>query len=334
MDDVKMSKTMKKVAQLAGTSTATVSHVINGTRFVSEETKQRVQEAMEKLDYTPNYTARNLRRQKTNIIGVILPDISNYFFTSLIQGIESTLRKEGYQLLVSNSDELVSSEIEQIKTFNAQLVQGLIIASSAENYAEIKPYIKYDIPTVFIDRKPKGVPHDVIAVKNKIAVYEAITYLIQKSCKKIALIAGTPNISTTKERIEGYVSALEDHDIDVKSSLIKNGDSKFKSGYLLAKELYEQEIVDSIFVANNLMTIGAITYFKENGVKIPEDVSIIGFDDYEWAIITDPPLSVIKQPSKLMGEKAASLIIEKINTPEKETSNYYFPTELMIRKSC
>lgn len=325
---------MKKVAQLAGTSTATVSHVVNGTRFVSDETKAKVQAAMKQLNYVPNLTARNLRRQKTNIIGLILPDVSNFFFTSVIQGIEVLLRKHGYQLLVSNSDELLTTEIEQIQTFNAQLVQGIIIASSAETYADIHPYLNEDMPIVFIDRKPIGVPHDVVAVDNKRSVFEAITYLIDLNRKEIGIIAGIPTISTTKERVSGYRNALKDHNMSVNDDLIKFGDSQFQSGYDLARNLYEKNHIDAVFVANNFMTIGAMAYFKEQGVKVPKDVALIGFDDYQWAVITEPSLSLIKQPATAIGEKAAALILDKLENPNRKATQHLFETELIIRESC
>jgi|SRR5699024_7062825 len=323
---------IKKVANKAQVSTATVSHVINDTRFVAPNTRERVLQAMKELDYIPNHSAKSLRSQKTNIVGVIVPDISNYFFTAVIKGIETVLKKEGFQLIVSNSDENIYEEINQLKMFNSQMVRGLIIASSARKYSDIQPYIK-NTPTIFIDRFLKDNSQDFVSVDNKEGTREAINYLIGKGHKRIGMITGIPNISSTIERLEGYKAALWNNNLMVDETLIQSGDSKFQSGFDLTNILIEKNIT-ALFVANNLMTIGALNLLKRKSIKIPEEIAIIGFDDYEWAEITDPPLSVVKQPSKSIGEKSAEVLIQKIKSNTKKVINYNFPAEFIIRSSC
>lgn len=328
-----ISVSIKKVANKSGVSTATVSHVINGTRFVKEETKQRVIQAMDELDYVPNHSARSLRSRKTTTIGLIIPDISNYFFTSVVKGIETVLQKNGYHLIVSNSNEDINTEIEQLKLFNSQMVQGVIIASSATDYSQLEPYIKKKIPIVFIDREPNGNPHDFVSVDNKEGANNAVKYLQKIGHKRIGIITGIAALSSSQERLEGYKEAMLEKGLSLNDNLIKSGNSKFNSGFNLARELYEEDVT-ALFIANNLMTIGAVTFFKEQEINIPEEIALIGFDDYEWAIITDPPLSTIKQPSNEIGKKAAEILLRKINGTNTKNVKYRFPTDIIIRESC
>ena len=332
-----MGTNMKDVAKKAGVSTATVSHVINDTRFVKEETRKKVINAMEELDYYPNLAAKSLRSQKSKIIGLLVPDISNFFFTRIAKVIEDIFKAKGYNLIVGNSDENLESEKNQLDVFKAQMIDGLIMAPTG---GRSKPYkiIKDDVfPTVYIDRRPKGYQGDFILLNNFKGAYDATTYLINKGHKNIGIITGVPGISTTEERLKGYKVALRDNDIKPCKSLIKIGDSRFESGYKLTKELVVKNNITALFVTNNLMSIGAMEYLNKNGINIPKELAIIGFDDYKWTTITNPPLSVVKQPVDKIGQKATKLLLEKIinnNTKEKNTNVYQLSPELVVRKSC
>ncbi|QQK81427.1 LacI family DNA-binding transcriptional regulator [Salicibibacter cibi] len=328
------TNSIREVATKAGVSTATVSHVINETRFVAENTRQKVIHAMDELDYTPNFAAKTLRSQQTFTIGLVIPDISNHFFTSVVKGIEQNLYQKGYQLLVGNTDEKLELEIEKLKTFQAQQVSGIILASSAEHYQDIEPYLNLNTPIVFIDRIPDGTSGDYISVESEKAVYNAVQLLIERGHERIGMVTGIDTLSTTRERINGYRNALVHSRINVDENLIFEGDSKFTGGYHAAEKLLTQPGITAMFVANNLMTIGACTYFKEYQITIPEDIAIIGFDDYEWAKITDPPLSVIKQPVEKIGEKAAEALLHKIKTDDSGNQSIRLPTELILRESC
>ncbi|WP_227004131.1 LacI family DNA-binding transcriptional regulator [Salicibibacter halophilus] len=328
------TSSIREVATVAGVSTATVSHVINETRFVADSTRQRVIDAMAELDYTPNFAAKTLRSQQTSTIGLVIPDISNHFFTSVVKGIEQHLNQKGYQLLVGNTDENLELEIGKLKTFQAQQVSGIILASSAESYQDIEPYIDQKTPAIYVDRIPDGTTGDYISVENEKAVYDAVQLLIERGHGRIGMVTGINTLSTTQERIKGYRKALVHSGISVDENLIFEGDSKFTGGYQAAEKLLTKPDITAIFVANNLMTIGVCTYLKEHKIAIPDDVAIIGFDDYEWAKITDPPLSVIKQPAEAMGEKAVEALLCKIKTDDPGNQSFRFPTELILRGSC
>jgi LacI family transcriptional regulator len=338
-----MATSIKKVAERAGVSTATVSHVINGTRFVAEETKIKVQEAMKELEYVPNHAARSLRSKKSRIIGLIIPvrfmDTSNLYFMNVAQGIESTLKKYGYNLILSNSNEKIENEVEQIKVFNSQFIDGLVIAPTGEEHDYLNEALRASYPVVFVDRKPKGFEGDCVLTDGFGGTYEAVCKLIKKGHKKIGFISGTLGITTSDERLKGYVQAFMDNDIFLDPSLIKEDDANFDNGYKLAQELLEKKDVTAIFVSNNIMTLGAIKLLQDRKVKIPEEMAIIGFDDYEWTKITMPPLTVVSQPAYELGQKAAEVLIERINLDTEDLKNkgfkeYRLTTHLVERESC
>ncbi|WP_100406878.1 LacI family DNA-binding transcriptional regulator [Bacillus solitudinis] len=329
---------IKDVAKVANVSTATVSHVINGTRYVSESTKIKVFQAMKELDYKPNLVAKSLRSRKSMIIGLIVPmqytDTSNFFFMSIANGIETIVKQKGYNLILGNSHEDIKTEIEQIKLFNSQLIDGLIIAPTAESYNEYENLFNGDYPVVFIDRKPLEYAGDLVMANSYQGTLEAINTLIEKKHKKIGFITGHLGISTSDERLSAYKFAFEQNGLSVDPLLIKEGSSCFDDGYKIAKELITERGASALFVANNVMTMGALGFINESNLKVPEDVAIIGFDDYDWMKITSPPLSVVEQPAFEMGEQAVRILLDRIeNSKPSEEEQIILPTKYISRKS-
>lgn len=266
---------------------------------------------MNELGYYPNSVARSLRSKKSFIIGLIVPDITNFFFTGIIGGIQKVLQTNGYRLILSNSDEDLENEKEQIKIYNSQLIDGLIIAPTTNDHSFLSDFLG-NYPVVFIDRKPEGYKGDCVLINNTEVVYEAISYLIKKGHKRIGMITGLEGLTTTEERFLGYKKALTDYGISIDEKLIKKGNSRYDSGYKLTEKLLNEDIT-ALFVANNLMTVGSIECLKKNNVKIPDDLALIGFDDYIWSSVFVPELSVIRQPAKKIGKKAAEVLLERIN---------------------
>lgn len=337
-----MDNNMKDVAEEAGVSITTVSHVINNTRKVSEETKQKVIKAMNKLNYQPNYVARSLRSKKSNIIGLLISNISNFFFTGVAKKVENILNQKGYNLIFGDSDENLEKEIKQINYFNGQMIDGLIMAPTDYHYDYYNKHFKNsNYPVVIFDCKPKNYKGDAVLVDNVQGSYKAVERLIQKGHKKIGLIAGGLHLTTSRERIQGYKKALTDHGIDINNSYTKIGDcTSDENGYRLTKEIIEKTDVTALFVINDLMTIGTMKFLKEKNIKIPEQISIIGFDDFKWPSITNPPLSVVKQPVTKIGEKVSELILKRIEENNNDTNNaskkriLRLKTQLIIRESC
>ncbi|MGI8315920.1 LacI family DNA-binding transcriptional regulator [Halobacillus mangrovi] len=341
-DNVKASPlarpSIKDVAALSGVSTATVSHVINQTRFVAEETTAKVTDAMKQLNYSPNSIARSLRSQKSKTIGLLIPvkraDTSNFFFMTIAHGIEHQLKKHGYHLILSNSNEDLDMEKKQLEVFHSQLIDGLIMAPTAEDHTYLSEYLPDDYPTIFIDRKPASYNGDCILVDNAKGTYEAIQHLIDKGHKKIGYISGPLGLTTSDERYEGYRKALNDNGIDVDESLVKIGEASYHFGERLTDELLDESDMTALFIANNVMTIGSMITLQNRDVNIPDELAVIGFDDYEWTKVTKPALSVIKQPAFELGEKAAEVLLNRLKNPKEPFQEYRLPTTLKIRGSC
>jgi LacI family transcriptional regulator len=335
-----MNAGIKEVAEAAGVSIATVSHVVNSTRFVSEKTKSKVFRAMEQLDFRPNAVAQSLRSQKSNTIGLIVPmlpsDTSNFFFMTIVQGIQKTLKQHGYQLLLSNNaTEELEEEKEQIKLFNSKLIDGLIIASIADDASYLNDTVRSHYPVVFIDRKSEGYPGDYVLADGFGGSLKAVQSILDKGHEKIGFITGTLGISTSNERLEGYKKALADRGIAFDPSLMREANASFENGYECAKELIASSDITALFVANNVLTMGVVAYLQEQKIKMPEELAVIGFDDYDWTKITTPPLSVIRQPSFEIGVKAAEAMIQRIeNSDKNEGIEYRLPTTLIMRGSC
>lgn len=334
-----MRSGIKQVAKQAGVSIASVSHVINNTRYVSDEVKRKVYEAMEELDYHPNSAARSLRSQKSNTIGLIVPvlpsDTSNFFFMMVAQGIQYTLKQRGYHLLLSNNTtEQIEDEQEQIKLFNSKLIDGLFIASIAEDVSYLNDIVHSNYPVVFIDRNPTGYNGDCVLADGIGGAYEAVKTLILKGHRRIGLLTGELGITTSNERYVGYKKALADHDIPFDSSMVRMAESNFESGYESVKDLLTEQEITALFIANNVLTMGAMRYIQERRIQIPAELAIIGFDDYDWTQITSPPLSVIRQPSYEIGVKAAEIMLERIEKPGTISNEYRLPTSLILRGSC
>lgn len=332
-----MAANIKSVAEAAKVSTATVSHVINNTRHVSEETRKKVLQALKDLDYHPSSIARSLRSQKTKMVGLLMPIMVyssfDYYFMLVAHGINDTLKKNGYNLILGSSGNSLEGEKEQIAIFNSQQIDGLIILPTESEHDYLSGVIKDDYPVVFIDRRAQGCKGDCVLTDNFGGSYSIVCELIKKGHKRIGFITNNLKVTTVSERIEGYRKALEDNGIKVDESIIKIGDYSYDAGYILMKQMLTESEISAVFVADNLMTMGALECINSLKINIPAQLAIAGFDDFEWERITTPPLSVVKQPPYDLGCKAAEVLLERLNDPEKPYGEYRLPTELVIRNS-
>lgn len=325
---------IKDVAACAGVSTATVSHVINGTRFVSEETAAKVRDAIKALGYIPSATARGLASKQSRIIGVVFSDISNPFFTSVYKGIEFQLSKHGYELTLANTGELDETQETVLNTMVSREVDGVILSPTGRESGAINTIMEMDLPIVMIDRSGpySGIP--LIALDNVDAAYQATKHLIEDGHEKIGIVMGLEDVDTTQYRLKGFQKALQDHRVDLRDEYILDGNSRMEGGYRAARELLNlDDPPTALFITNNLMTLGALHLIRDYGLSCPENLGIIGFDDHEWADIFTPPLSVIKQPTFRMGAKAADVLVSLLNdgTPDPVEP---FTGELIVRGSC
>ena len=346
---------IKDVAEKAGVSTATVSHVINGTRFVREETRQRVLTAIEQLNYQPNALARGLVTNKTEIIGLVISDITNPFFTAVARGVEDTLTRQGYQTIFCNTDEDPDQEAEALRLLAERQIDGLILAPTGASLRQLERLITTGIPIVQIDRQLPGLDAPIVGVDNKAGAYQAVHHLTELGHRRIAVLTGVDTISTQQGRIEGYRHALQDAEIPPDERFIIQTDPRsYKNRpYLFdapASALIDNQLAPSayqalqvllnlaerptaIFVTNNQMTLGAISTLRDCRLRCPDDVSLISFDDHEWASLFSPPITVVRQPTYQIGQTAAEVLINQINGLPV-TSPTILPVELIKRGSC
>ncbi len=335
---------MKDVAKRAGVSTTTVSHVINQTRYVSEELSKRVHEAMEVLDYQPNLLASSLRSGESKIIGLIIPDISNQFFSEISRKIEDHGLEHGYSVIVCNTDDDIEKETKYIDILIAKQVDGIIFISAGDEATSLRKPISSSMPIVVADRDIENQKVNTVIVDNFHGGYEATSYLIQLGHKRIGFISGPSMITPSSERFEGYKQALEESDIPIDPSLIVTGDFRYQGGEQAMNTLLSIEPrPTAIFACNDMMALGAIRTSFIHGVRVPDEMSIIGFDNIPLSQTSFPALTTMAQPTEEMASQIMALLMELINylgdrrKPNIEEFKYQkviLKTKLIKRDSC
>jgi LacI family transcriptional regulator len=327
--------TMKDVARVAEVSVATVSHVVNGTRFVSPERVERVHTAMGELDYTRDATARNLRVGRTDTIGLVVPDNSNPFFAELARWIEDAGFEAGYTTILANSNERPNRERRYIDTLLAKRVDGLIITPTVESDdgALVAALRRARIPIVVMDRDVSLPLADVVLYDDAAGSRDAARHLLELGHTRFACIAGLPGVP--EERLDGFRSALRDAGIELRDDAIVAGDFRFGGGReATARLLATGKRFTALFAVNDLMAAGAIRTLVEHGLAVPDDVSVVGFDDAPIAEMVSPPLTTVRQPLQDMADAAVSLLLARVsNGGAKRRIRRVLETSLVVRES-
>ena len=335
-----MTVGLKDVARLSGVSIATASRVLTSPHLVHQATRERVQQAIETLQYRPSRVARRLRRDaaRANLLGLVVPDIQNPFFADLARGVENVAQERGYMVFVGNSDEDADKERNYLDLMRAESVDGIILPPTAEVEPALEALARGGIPVVCVDRRLPGAALDTVVADNVRGAREAAEHLLRLGHRRIGFIEGRPHLSTSRERLEGYRHALKDAGAALDPALVRAGDSRQASGYRLARELLEgpapRARPTALLVGNNLMTLGALAAIRELGLRIPDDVAIIGYDDLPWAPAFDPPLTVVRQPAYELGRRATELLLSRVEEPEREPRLVVLEPELVVRRSC
>ncbi|MBP7964122.1 MAG: LacI family DNA-binding transcriptional regulator [Caldilineaceae bacterium] len=327
-----MSTTMSDVAAQAGVSVTTVSHVINSTRPVSADLRERVVVAMAALNYQPNRLARSLRQGRTHTIGMIVPDNANPYFAEVARGIEETAYQNDYSLILCNSAGDLDRERFYINVLLEKQVDGIILVaagSSTSNIANIALP-----PMVVVDRDLPNIHADAVLTENAQGGQLATEHLLALGHRRIACITGASDVTPTAERATGYRQALVAAGVEVDENLVVKGDFHYASGYAAAKGLLTgPNPPTAIFACNDLMAVGAISAGIELGLRIPADLSIVGFDDVQLASFTNPPLTTVAQPKREMGTLAVSLLLERMADPDIPPRRRWLGTGLVVRGS-
>ena len=324
--------TIREVAALAGVSHQTVSRVINGSERVNADTRERVEIAITELGYQPNAIARSMARGRTYTLACIAPNLTDFTYASIIEGAEIESRSQGYFLLTASApdEKNFNTLIEQL--FGSRRAEGLLVITPYIDHQHTQPH--HDVPTVYVGADPHQEHTSLVTLDNTAAGLLATQHLIELGHQRIAHIIGPRIEDSAQDRLEGYRTALDIAGLCPDLRLIVEGDWSATSGYRAVNRLYDQKVsFSAIFAQNDRMAIGAIRALRELGIKVPDAVSVIGFDDMPLASYFDPPLTTIKQDTLLMGSEAAQLLIRLIEHPEGEKTSIYLPGELVIRHS-
>ncbi len=327
--------TVREVAAKAGVSTATVSRVLSGKGGVAEDLQRKVHEAARALSYRPNRAARSLRAGSSRTVGVLIPDIENPFFTSVICGIEEVLQSTGYSLLLANYNESPEREQIHVASLRAEGIAGLIFTASRAPTEEYRRMLQSGMPMVAVSRVPDDLPIDMVGVDNAEGARTAVAHLITLGHRRIALINGPLSLNTARERQEGYRQAFRDAGLEVPEDLVRYGDFRQSGGYHAMQALLAATPPPTaVFSASNLMTLGVLQAIHERGLEIPADIAVLGFDDMPWATSLRPPLTAVAQPAQDVGRTAARLLLERIQNGRLPRRRAVLPTRLIVRSSC
>lgn len=328
--------TIKDVAKEAGVSIGTVSKVLNDKGYVGKETRQRVLEAIEFLNYQVNANARSLKAERTKKVGMIVSDISNSYIMSIAKTIEDMLRTLGCHMLLMSHNEDKQTERELLQLILEQRVEALVLIPTGGNADLVQVIIDQEIPVILVDKKIEGVTTDLIVDENYYGSYEAISYLHSLGHERIGVIYGLTNNSVGKDRLGGSLNAIRDLGCSDDERLIRPGEFNAQKGYEAATELLLlPNPPTAIYCCNNTMTVGLLKAINEQGLKIPEDISVIAFGDAAQWELFQPPLTLMTQPLKRIGVEASFLLKNRLTLEEDFTAKQIvIRPQLEVRSSC
>ena len=328
--------TIGDVARRAGVSKVTVSRVLNGATHVNPDTRARVEQAISDLKYMPNLAARSLRSRQSSTIALVVPDITNVFWTTVARGVEDEAQRRDYSVFLGNTDESADKQRSYLRAVVQQRVDGVIIAPYNCEAVSIRPLADNRIPTVVIDRKLDQWEVDSVRGDSAGGACALVGHLVQLGYRRIAMISGPKGASTAEERAAGYLLALRKAGIGYDPRLLRWGEFRASSGEMLAADLYANgPIPDAIFAANNQIALGALEFLLKRGLKVPEDVALVCFDEMSDAARLFQFFTVAAQPAYEIGQTAANLLFERIrgenSAPVREV---IMPSHLVLRSSC
>lgn len=327
---------MRDVARLAGVSTSTVSAVINDSVPVSPARKKRVLEAMSAIDYHPDAVARSLKTGKTNVVGVVVPDITNAFYPEVIRGVEVAAQATGYSVLLCDSNEDATTEQKHLANLFSRRVDGVLLACCA-NSAAYDTMVRRRFPMVFVDRLPNAAPEGTVSTNNVQAGYVAAKHLLDFGHDRIAMVVGNLELSPHRERLEGFRKAMQEAHIPIRDEYLICGDVQTEDGLVAGRQLLNLVTrPTAIIVNNNKLFLGVVQALDEFKILVPNHLSVIGFDDYPWNKYFNPSLTAVAQPTYEMGKRAFELLLNIMNRRQGDglhEKNIRLPAELRVRNS-
>jgi LacI family transcriptional regulator len=328
--------TIKDVAAHASVSVATVSAVMNGNKYVSPELEQRVRASIESLGYMRNNMAQGLKTQISHTIGLIIPDITNPFFTNISRGVEDVVNARHFSLILGNTDEDAQKELNYFHLLKGKRADGLIIAPTAQGHEIAPSWPLQQFPVVSIDRSLFNLGIDTVLVDNQKGARDVVEHLIHLGHRRIGIVTGLPGVVPTDERLAGYKEALEANNIAIDPALIVVSRALISNGEQGTLQLLTkiEDRPTALFLMDGTMVIGALQAIAKLGLHCPEDIALVGFDDSPWASVVSPHLTVVAQPTYEIGQTAAQFLFDRLENPKREPREIRLQTKLIIRESC
>ncbi|RDY29593.1 LacI family transcriptional regulator [Romboutsia weinsteinii] len=332
---MKKNITIKDVAKQAGVSISTVSRVINDSKPVTDEVKQKVLDVIKETGYIPNPLARSLVTKKSQLIGVIVPELSDSFVNEILNGIEEVAKMYDYDILLANTYSSKEQELKSINLLRAKQVEGIVMISWLVDEDQINYIENCGIPATYISKTARDYDIYSVSTSNEEATYDMTKYLIDQGHEKIAFVmTSKDDTCLERERFSGYSNALKEHNIEIDTNLVKRGGTTYETGYTCMKELLDEGVVPhAAFVTGDEAAIGAINAICDAGYRVPEDISVAGFNDVKLAKIYRPKLTTVFQPLYDMGAVAMRMVIKMINNEPLESKKIELPYQIVERES-
>ena len=329
-----MAATLKDIASETGLSIATISKYINGGNL-KERNRIKIEAAIKKLNYTVNEYARALKSSKSRTIGVLIPELSNTFVTHILSSVEEVLHKNGYSLLVADCRSNEEQEVKEVQLLLSKMVDGIINMPTCQDGRHLTPALDQDIPVVLIDRAIPSLRGkvDAVLIDNEAVSYNATQHLLNMGHKNIAIVVGPENIFTSEFRLNGYKKALAEANVEINQDFIFHSDYSLQGGFYSTTEILNNKDITAMFVTNYEMTLGSIIAIKELNANIPDDISIIGFDNFDISRIISPSLTLVNQPLSDIGTHVANTILSRQNESSTSPFNLFLDASLIEGKS-
>lgn len=326
--------TIRDIARDAGVSTTTVSHVVNGTRIVSAAVKARVDASIENLGYVPNAAARSLRRNRTWSIGVVVPNCSNPFFAEMLAGVEDAAFAADISVILCNAHDDPQRQRRHLRLLTEKQVDAVLLLSVGEDERLAGQLLGLAVPHVVVDRDVAGLAVDSVRVDHAAGGRLAAVHLLDLGHRAIACITGPMALSSARQRHEGFVQEFERRGISLNDSMVCASDFTASGGYAAASRLLDSSNgPTAIFAANDLMAIGALRAVRECGLRLPDDLAVVGFDDIALASQSSPPLTTVAQPKAELGALAARVLIDRVARPDRSPVTHVLQPHLVVRES-
>jgi len=328
--------TIRDVAKRAGVAPITVSRALNKSGYVSDEVRIRVEQAAAELEFVPNMLARSLRSHKTNTLALIVTDITNPFWTTVARGVEDVANASGYQVVFCNTDENEEKQAQYLSMLLRRRVDGILLVPASSTGDAVRLLLAKQMRVVVLDRRVRGCTVDVVRGASTDGARQLTRHLLELGHRRIAILSGPKHVSVSEERVMGYMQALKQMGVDIDTRLVVHGQFSVSGGYIMTQALLTQSALEvtAIFAANNFIAIGVLRALREFALRVPEDISVVVFDDLPETYTWEPFLTVAAQPAYELGKEATALLLQRIKEPaDYEIQEIVLPTELIVRNS-